>query len=137
MSSTESAAVATSDTSQNSNSNSDDGDDWDFLIGCYFCFITLSTIGFGDYVPGTSHVTWNESAQSKLVLCALYLLIGLALQAMCFQLIQEEVRRAVRALGVRLGLVGPEDETETGLEEQHGRGGGRSPAGGMAGNGAR
>ena len=86
-----------------------DSDDWDFLVGCYFCFVTLSTIGFGDYVPGTRHVTADDG-QEKLVLCAFYLLIGLALQAMCFQLIQEDVRRAVRSLGVRLGLV-RRDET--------------------------
>jgi len=77
-----------------------DEDDWDFLIGFYFCFITLSTIGFtlstigfGDYVPGTSVDAW--AAQEKLILCALYLLIGLALLAMCFELIQEEVRLLV------------------------------------------
>src|SRR6218665_3392913 len=29
-------------------------EEWGFLIGSYFCFITLSTIGFGDFVPGTS-----------------------------------------------------------------------------------
>jgi hypothetical protein len=27
---------------------------WDLVIGSYFCFITLSTIGFGDYVPGSN-----------------------------------------------------------------------------------
>ena len=78
-------------------------DDWDYLIGSYFCFITLTTIGFGDYVPGTSMDSWAN--QEKLVLCALYLLFGLALIAMCFDLMQEEARNKVRALGIKLGLV--------------------------------
>jgi len=87
--------------------DADDDDNWNFLIGFYFCFITLSTIGFGDYVPGTSLDAW--AAQEKLVLCALYLLIGLALLAMCFELIQEEVRLFVRSVGVRIGLLNAED----------------------------
>ena len=76
---------------------------WPLLIGCYFCFVTLSTIGFGDYVPGTSPDAWNS--QEKLVLCALYLLIGLALLAMCFDLMVEQARNHCRALGKKLGLV--------------------------------
>jgi hypothetical protein len=75
---------------------------WDYLEGTYFCFITLTTIGFGDFVPGTTEDAWNN--QQKLVLCALYLLFGLALIAMCFDLMQEEVRNKVRRLGTKLGL---------------------------------
>jgi len=66
-------------------------------------FITLSTIGFGDYVPGTSRL--QADSQVKMVLCALYLLVGLALLAMCFDLMQEEVRRKFRAIGTKIGLI--------------------------------
>jgi len=75
--------------------------DWDYLIGSYFCFITLSTIGFGDYVPGSS---LRADSQGRMVLCALYLLVGLALLAMCFDLMQEEVRRKFRTLAIKIGL---------------------------------
>ena len=77
--------------------------DWNYLIGFYFCFVTLSTIGFGDYVPGTSLDAW--ASQAKLVLCALYLLVGLALIAMCFDLMQEQAKSHFRELGRRLRLV--------------------------------
>ena len=76
---------------------------WDYLTGSYFCFITLSTIGFGDYVPGTSINNWDS--QEKLVLVALYLLFGLALCAMCFDLMQEEARNKVRHVGKMIGLI--------------------------------
>ena len=78
-------------------------EDWDYLIGSYFCFITLTTIGFGDYVPGTSLQSWAQ--QEKLVFCAMYLLFGLALIAMCFDLMQAEARNKVRTLGKMLGFI--------------------------------
>jgi len=78
-------------------------DTWNFLIGAYFCFVTLSTIGFGDYVPGTSLDA--SASQGKLVLCCLYLVFGLALLAMCFDLMQEEARNLFRRCGRRLGLL--------------------------------
>ncbi|XP_064612970.1 two pore potassium channel protein sup-9-like [Liolophura sinensis] len=78
-------------------------EDWDFLTGSYFCFITLSTIGFGDVVPGSSLQSW--SSQEKQVLCALYLLFGLALLAMSFDLMQEQVRHTCRRVGLCLRII--------------------------------
>ena len=76
--------------------------DWDPVVAFYFSFITLSTIGFGDYVPGTRLGAF--ASQEKKILCALYLAWGLALLAMCFDLMQEEARKMFRHCGRRLGL---------------------------------
>lgn len=51
---------------------------WDMLEGIYFCFITTSTIGFGDFVPQT-----NE----YLVVTYIYIYIGLIITTMCFSLV--------------------------------------------------
>ncbi|CAH1801168.1 unnamed protein product [Owenia fusiformis] len=84
-------------------------DDWDYLIGSYFCFITLTTIGFGDFVPGTRVDSWD--AQQRLIFCCLYLVFGLALIAMCFDLMQDEVRQKFRWLGQKIGLLDRPDQT--------------------------
>ena len=83
-------------------------EEWDYLTGSYFCFITLSTIGFGDIVPGTDMKEW--ASHEKLVLCALWLALGLSLLAMCFNLMQEEVKEKCKWLGTKLGLLRDEDE---------------------------
>ena len=35
-------------------------EDWNTTESIYFSFITLSTIGFGDYVPGKSRMDYNN-----------------------------------------------------------------------------
>lgn len=92
---------------------------WGYLEGSYFCFITLSTIGFGDMVPGDAIANTEEEetlnspinddgtakepiVNTKFILCSLYILIGMALIAMCFNLMQEKVIKGVRSLGKRL-----------------------------------
>ncbi|KAJ8312926.1 LOW QUALITY PROTEIN: hypothetical protein KUTeg_010299 [Tegillarca granosa] len=76
---------------------------WNILTSAYFCFITLSTIGFGDFVPGHSIESWSN--QPKQIVCTLYLLFGLALLAMCFDLIQDQARVLARRVGVLIKLL--------------------------------
>ncbi|XP_070206190.1 TWiK family of potassium channels protein 18-like [Littorina saxatilis] len=76
---------------------------WDYLTAAYFCFITLSTIGFGDIVPGMDVHAWSK--ESKLVLSALYLVFGLSLIAMCFNLVQEDVKAKCRWIGMKIGII--------------------------------
>ncbi|UJR27859.1 hypothetical protein I4U23_009124 [Adineta vaga] len=78
-------------------------ENWNFLDGAYFCFVTLATIGLGDLVPGKS-IT-STQVEGKLIICALYVLLGLSLMAMCFNLMQEEVRAKFRRLGNKLGII--------------------------------
>ncbi|WKY01911.1 hypothetical protein Q1695_015710 [Nippostrongylus brasiliensis] len=75
---------------------------WNPFDGAYYCFITLSTIGFGDIVPGQA---LDEGSQEKLVVCALYLLFGMALIAMCFKLMQDDVVQKARWLGQKIGIL--------------------------------
>jgi hypothetical protein len=45
------------------------------------------------------------AAHEKLVLCALYLAFGLSMLAMCFNLMQEEVKDKFQWIGWKLGLL--------------------------------
>ncbi|XP_029486583.1 potassium channel subfamily K member 1-like [Oncorhynchus nerka] len=51
---------------------------WSYLESLYFCFISLTTIGLGDYVPGETHNTIPNSHRTLYKLAiTLYLLLGL------------------------------------------------------------
>jgi len=84
---------------------------WNFLDGFYFCFITLSTIGFGDILPGDAVDQDDNEAKIgglinvQFIFCSLYILLGMAVIAMCFNLMQEKVVRAVLTLGKKIGIV--------------------------------
>ncbi|XP_037091314.1 uncharacterized protein LOC119111611 [Pollicipes pollicipes] len=81
-------------------------EEWPFLDGAYFCFITLSTIGFGDLVPGTKVLkAETQEDQLKLVFCCLYLILGLAIIAMSFSLVQEEVIVKCKEVGKCTGIL--------------------------------
>ncbi|KAM6897911.1 potassium channel subfamily K member 1-like [Xenentodon cancila] len=52
--------------------------DWNFLQSLYFCFISLTTIGLGDYVPGETHSREaNPHPHLYRLAITVYLLMGL------------------------------------------------------------
>ncbi|CAH1393005.1 unnamed protein product [Nezara viridula] len=85
-----------------------DWEDWGYADSAYFCFITLTTIGFGDFVPA-QRVT-NKNGEMSIALCSLYLLFGIALLAMSFNLVQEEVIANVKAVAKHLGIIKDDGE---------------------------
>lgn len=78
-------------------------ENWHVLDGAYFCFITFTTIGFGDLVPGKG--TMTESKAGKAAMCALFLLFGMIVMAMSFKLMQDEVMAKVRRFARRFGFI--------------------------------
>ncbi|XP_052847730.1 uncharacterized protein LOC128259415 [Drosophila gunungcola] len=84
-------------------------ENWSFLDSAYFCFITLTTIGFGDFVPAKG--VKDESEQS-IAYCSLYLLFGIALLAMSFNLVQEEFIANVKEVARRLGILKDDDDEQ-------------------------
>ncbi|XP_036147671.1 TWiK family of potassium channels protein 18 [Monomorium pharaonis] len=72
-------------------------ENWNMLDGSYFCFVSLSTIGFGDFVPGDK-IYSGQGLDLSFIICSMYLMLGMALIAMCFNLMQEEVIAKIRNL---------------------------------------
>lgn len=84
---------------------------WPYLDSAYFCFITLTTIGFGDLFPA-GRVNDSESFEKNIAFCSLYLLFGIALLAMSFNLVQEEVIANVKKVAKTLGILKQEEEED-------------------------
>lgn len=59
-----------------------DYEGWTFFEGCYFGFITLSTIGFGDFVPTTPRNGFSGASHAHvilfIILTAVYITLGLS-----------------------------------------------------------
>ncbi|KNC23470.1 hypothetical protein FF38_04786 [Lucilia cuprina] len=66
-------------------------EEWPLLDGIYFCFMSLSTIGFGDMMPGFRH-----DSNTTIWFCSIYIMSGMALTAMCFNVIHEEIVNRIK-----------------------------------------
>ena len=66
------------------------------------------TIGFGDFVPGKAYIynidegIEETEANAKLVLGAIYILLGMGIIAMCVNLMQEKIITEVRNKETRI-----------------------------------
>ena len=88
-------------------------ENWTFVEGFYFTFITLTTIGFGDFVPGNSISNVESSdGQYKLLVSVIYVLLGLAVLSMSINLIQEEVVDAFAKLARDCGIIDDDEDEE-------------------------
>ncbi|KAL7672761.1 hypothetical protein ACOME3_007642 [Neoechinorhynchus agilis] len=93
--------------------------------GAVLYAVTVIT-SIGDFVPGRSlspitnsetvdgvndvdEINTKSAVEGKLVLCAIYLMIGLSLLVMCFNLVEEEVRAKCRRVGIQLGIYDDDD----------------------------
>lgn len=74
---------------------------WSVLESLYFCFTSLGTIGFGELTP-TGNISQYASAA--------YILVGMAVVAMCFSLIQTELIRWMRRFGVHEQMPSPVED---------------------------
>ena len=60
--------------------------DWDYFDACYFIFISISTIGFGDVLP---------SDEKYFIASYVYQLFGLALVAMVINVVMEAEQKHI------------------------------------------
>lgn len=71
---------------------------WEFLDSIYFCVTSLCKLGFGDFVPGANISGYNQGNQTKLIINFVYILFGLGLVAMCYNLMREEIREKLKEI---------------------------------------
>ncbi|XP_015179494.1 PREDICTED: uncharacterized protein LOC107068015 isoform X2 [Polistes dominula] len=78
---------------------------WGFFESFYFVFISMSTIGFGDYVP----------KHPMFMMCSIiYLVFGLALTSMCINVVQvmlsDSFKQASQKIGATIGFEITDDD---------------------------
>ena len=75
---------------------------WSPTTAAYFCFVTLTTIGFGDYTPVKSFNGFEHDpvAAMKMVFTVSYCIFGMTLLSMCMNLMQEQIVEKVMMVAI-------------------------------------
>lgn len=73
-------------------------ENWSFVDGAYFCFVTISTIGFADLVPRKTF----QGPDLQLFACCTYLIVGLILVTMSFTLLESQLMWRCKRVAMRL-----------------------------------
>lgn len=68
-------------------------EEWPFIDAIYFCFMSLSTVGFGDMMPGL-----HKESTTTTWFCSAYIIFGMALSAMCFNVLHQEIAHRLRII---------------------------------------
>lgn len=83
-------------------------EEWSFFEACYFVFVSMSTIGFGDFVP---------QHPIRMMCSIIYLIFGLALTSMCINVVQVKLtnsfRQASAKISATIGLTLAEEEARS------------------------
>lgn len=97
-------------------------ENWTYLESSFFCFASLSTIGFADLMPGLQYninLSKKSSASGEIISVAIsstYILMGMAMIAMCFNLVQEQAVCALKKMTKFFGVINDNMEEKDELE---------------------
>lgn len=74
---------------------------WPYQDAVYFCFVTLTTIGFGDFVPGQDRTKYDEGIEALLeFLNLIYMVLGLAVMSGVIVSISGVIEEKTKNFGV-------------------------------------
>jgi len=73
-------------------------EEWSFFDAFYFCFVTMTTIGFGDMTPSISGGDEQREKTTYMMVCTIYILAGLAFTSTIIELVRRQYAESWRKM---------------------------------------